>query len=308
MAKRPRVEEFRWRQITLRSYAKINLGLQIVGRRQDGFHEIRTIFQTIELHDRLQIRLVRECGIEFESDHTALHPIDNLVVKAISSFNRLLKVHQGCQVRLEKKIPLGSGLGGGSSNAAAAILGMNKLLNLNVSTRQLFELGGLLGSDVPFFFVGGTALGVGRGSEIYPLAERCQSYVLLVVPSVGVSTQRAYARMRLPLTKRESKSMIPVFCPAYLDSLAGNQFLENDFEQVVFRDFPELKRIKRELVKVGATCAGLTGSGSTLFGLFESESKMLKARDRVASGSFHFIETKTLLRQQYWDCVVESLQ
>src|SRR5262249_17848067 len=158
-----------------------------------------------------------------------LHPVDNLVVKAINALNRSLKLKQGCQVQLEKRIPLGSGLGGGSSNAATAILGMKKLLSLDVPTRLLFEMGGLLGSDVSFFFVGGTALGVGRGSEVYPLAERSQSHVLLIVPSASVSTKQAYARVRLPLTKQSGKSMIPVFCSGYLDSLNDNKFLENDF-------------------------------------------------------------------------------
>jgi 4-diphosphocytidyl-2-C-methyl-D-erythritol kinase len=308
MAKRPEVEGHLTEQIALRSFAKINLGLQVVGKREDGFHEIRTVFQTVELHDRLQIRLVRGHEIEFESNHAALHPVDNLVVKAITALNRFLRLKQGCRVQLEKRIPLGSGLGGGSSNAAAAILGMKKLLNLDVPTRLLFEMGGLLGSDVCFFFVGGTALGVGRGAEVYPLTEHPESYVLLIVPTASVSTKQAYARVRLPLTKQSGKSMIPVFCSGYLDSLDGNKLLENDFEKVVFCDFPELKRIKRELLRLGASGAGLTGSGSALFGLFESELKLLKARDRVASDDFYFIETKTLQRHQYWNCLVESLQ
>jgi len=308
MAKNSKREAVRPKQIALRSYAKINLGLQIVGKREDGFHEIRTVFQSIELHDRLQITLAGDHEIEFTSNHPALDPTDNLVVKAIDSLNGFLKLRQGYQVCLEKKIPLGSGLGGGSSNAAATILGMKKLLDLDLSARQLFEIGGLLGSDVPFFFVGGTALGVGRGSEVYPLTERPQNQVLLVVPFKGVSTIHAYARMRLPLTKQSGKSMIPVFCSAYLDGLGGDRFLDNDFEQVVYGDFPELKRVKRELLKLGASGAGLTGSGSALFGLFESESKMLKARDGIASDDFQLIETKTLQRRQYWNCLVESLQ
>src|SRR5262245_56005423 len=293
------------KQIGLRSFAKINLGLQVVRKREDGFHEIRTVFQTVELHDRLQIRLVRGHDIEFESNHAALHRADNLVVKAIAALNRFLSLKQGCRVQLEKRIPLGSGLGGGSSKAAAAILGMKKLLNLDVPTRLLFEIGGLLGSDVSFFFVGGTALGVGRGAEVYPLTERPESHVLLIVPSASVSTEQAYARVRLPLTKQSGKSMIPVFCSAYLDSFDGDKLLENDFEKVVFGDFPELKRIKRKLLRLGASGAGLTGSGSALFGLFESESKLLKARDGVASDDFSFIATKTLRRDQYWNCLVE---
>jgi 4-diphosphocytidyl-2-C-methyl-D-erythritol kinase len=296
------------KQIALRSYAKINLGLQIVGKREDGFHEIRTVLQTVDLYDRLQIRLIKVNHIEFDSDHEALHPSDNLVVKAVSALNGVLSLKQGYRIHLEKRIPLGSGLGGGSSNAAVTILGMKKLLNLSLSTRQLLEIGGSLGSDVPFFFVGGTALAVGTGSEIYPLEEHAQNHVLLVVPFRRVSTPQAYAKLRLPLTKQSGKSMIPVFCSTYLDSWSCNQFLENDFERVVFRGFPELKRIKRELLKLGALAAGLTGSGSALFGLFDSKSKMLKARNGVASEVFQLIETKTLQRQQYWNCLVESLE
>jgi len=296
------------RQIALRSYAKINRGLQVLGRREDGFHEIRTVFQTIDLYDRLQIRLRRGQQIEFDSSNNALHPSDNLVVKALKALNELLGLKQGCRVRLEKRIPIGSGLGGGSSNAAAAILGMNQLLRLNLSTRKLCELGESLGSDVPFFFVGGTALGIGRGAEIYPLQEPASTRVLLVIPYQRVSTEQAYARLRLPLTKKGRKSMIPVFCSAYLDSQNHNQFLENDFERTVFHDFPELKRMKHELRRLGASGAGLTGSGSAIFALFDSEAKMLKARESVAADTYQFIETRTLQRQEYWNCLVESLQ
>ena len=296
------------RQICLRSYAKINRGLQVLSKREDGFHEIRTVFQTVDLYDRLQIQLSRGRRVEFDSSDNAIHRADNLVVKALDGLNRLLNLKQGCRVRLEKRIPVGSGLGGGSSNAAAAILGMKQLLDLNLSSRQLMELGESLGSDVPFFFVGGMALGIGRGSEIYPLQEPAVSNVLLVIPYQRVSTEHAYARLRLRLTKKRGKSMIPVFCSAYLDSRNHNQFLENDFERTVFRDFPELKRIKRELRRLGALGAGLTGSGSAIFGLFDSEAKMLKARETVASDSYQFIETRTLQRQEYWNCLVESLQ
>jgi 4-diphosphocytidyl-2-C-methyl-D-erythritol kinase len=296
------------RQITLRSYAKINLGLQVVGKRDDSFHEIRTVYQTVDLHDCLQIQLSSGAEIEFDSNHEALRWSDNLVVRAARALNNLLQTQQGCQIYLEKRIPLGSGLGGGSSNAAATILGMKKLLRLDLSTRQMLEMGEALGSDVPFFFVGGTALGVGRGSEVYPLEELAQRHVLLVIPEHGVSTQDAYARLRLPLTKQDRKSIMPVFCSGYLDSLAHNQFLENDFETVVFHDFPDLKRIKNELRGLGASRAGLTGSGSALFGIFSDPGEMWKAKERIASDSLQLIETETLRREQYWNCLVESLQ
>jgi len=296
------------RRISLRSYAKINIGLHILGRREDGYHEIRTIFQTVNLYDRLEIALIRGQEIEFTSDDRGLDPRHNLVVRAILSLSRLKKLDKGYRVHLEKRIPVGAGLGGGSSNAAAAIHGIRRLLNLNLSHKELFEIGGSLGSDVPFFFVGGTALGVGRGAEVYPLEDQPEKYLLLVVPTYAISTVDAYARVTLPLTKKSKKSMIPVFCPGYLDSLDRRNFVGNDFEKVAFRDFPKLRGIKKNLLETGAFAAGLTGSGSALFGLFNSKRELLKARRAIESKQFRVIPTKTLSRKQYWNCLVESLQ
>jgi 4-diphosphocytidyl-2-C-methyl-D-erythritol kinase len=295
-------------QISLRSYAKINTGLHILGKREDGYHEIRTIFQTVNLYDRLEIALTQGRKVEFTSDDRELDPRHNLVVKAILSLSRFKKLDKGYRIHLEKKIPVGAGLGGGSSNAAAAIHGISRLLNLNLSHKELFEIGGALGSDVPFFFVGGTALGVGSGAEVYPLEDQPEKYLLLIVPGYAISTVDAYARVTLPLTKKIKKSMIPAFCPGYLDSLDQGNFTGNDFEKVAFRDFPRLKGIKKKLLDRGAVAAGLTGSGSALFGLFNSREELLKARDAIASKEFQIIQTNTLSRKQYWNCLVESLQ
>ena len=295
-------------QISLRSYAKINTGLHILGKREDGYHEIRTIFQTVNLYDRLDIALTQERKIEFTSDNRELDPRHNLVVRAILSLSRFKKLYKGYRVHLEKRIPAGAGLGGGSSNAAAAIHGIRRLLNLNLSHKELFEIGGTLGSDVPFFFVGGTALGVGSGAEVYPLEDQPEKDLLLVVPGYAISTVDAYARVTLPLTKKIKKSMIPVFCPGYLDSLDQGNFTANDFEKVAFRDFPRLKAIKQKLLDRGAFAAGLTGSGSALFGLFNSRGQLLKARDAIESKEFQTIQTNTLSRKQYLNCLVESLQ
>jgi len=201
----------KFQRIVLRSYAKINLGLHIIGRRGDGYHEIRTVFQTIRLHDRLEIERIRKRAIEFECNFDQIRTEENLVVRAVKCLCQYVGISQGFRVRLQKKIPLGAGLGGGSSNAATAVLGVRRLLNLKLSNEDLFEIGGLLGSDVPFFFVGGRALGVGRGSEVYPLEDQPVKYILLLVPPYPVSTARAYARLSLALTKNMNKSMIPVF-------------------------------------------------------------------------------------------------
>jgi len=296
------------RQISLRSYAKINIGLHILGRREDGYHEIRTIFQTVNLYDRLEIALIQDGKIEFTSDSRELDPHHNLVVRAILSLSRFKKLDKGYRVHLEKEIPIGAGLGGGSSNAAATIHGIRRLLDLNLSYKELLEIGEALGSDVPFFFVGGTALGVGRGAEVYPLEDQPEKYLLLVVPTGAVSTVDAYARVTLPLTKKSKKSMIPTFCPDYLDSLGQRNFIGNDFETVAFHDFPKLKGVKRKLLERGALAAGLTGSGSALFGLFNSKGDLLEARGAIESKEFRIIQTKTLSRKQYWNCLVESLQ
>jgi 4-diphosphocytidyl-2-C-methyl-D-erythritol kinase len=298
----------RFQRVRLRSYAKINLGLHVLGKRDDGYHEIRTVFQTISSFDRLQIELSQGQKVEFECDLKELNQSNNLVVKAINTLKQFMNLSQGFRVNLEKRIPVGAGLGGGSSNAAATILGIKKLLNLTLSYQDLIELGGLLGSDVPFFFLGGTALGIGRGAEIYPLEEQTQKYLLLIVPSCSVSTVDAYARMSLPLTKRIGKSMIPVFCSAYLDSLEHRDSVKNDFEEMIFHDLPKLGKVKEELLNRGALTAALTGSGSALFGLFNSRAEVLKAKDAIEARNFRLIESKTLSRREYQNCLVESLQ
>jgi 4-diphosphocytidyl-2-C-methyl-D-erythritol kinase len=298
----------KFQRIVLRSYAKINLGLHILGRRGDGYHEIRTVFQTIRLHDRLVIELIRKRTIEFECDCDQIRSNENLVVRAINCLCQDMHISRGFRVHLKKKIPLGAGLGGGSSNAAAAVLGIRRLLGLNLSNEDLFEIGGVLGSDVPFFFVGGRALGVGRGSEVYPLEDQPAKYLLLLVPPYPVSTARAYGRLSLALTKKMNKSMIPVFCPGYMDSLDRGDGVGNDFEKVVFEDFPELKQLKTRLLNQGADTAALTGSGSTLFALFSSKEDLLKARDGINAEGCQLIPTRTLSRTQYASCIVESLQ
>src|SRR5262245_10279374 len=203
------------RAIALRSYAKINLGLHILGKRPDGYHEVRTVLQTISLHDRLILERKRTRGIRFSSNEHEIDPADNLVVRAIEVFQRHTRVPGGLIVRLEKSIPLGSGLGGGSSNAAATLLGLARLFRRDLQCSDLLHWAGQLGSDVPFFLVGGAALGIGRGSEVYPLEESPKRHVLLAIPRRGVSTTEAYSGLSLQLTNTDLESMIPRFCSGF---------------------------------------------------------------------------------------------
>lgn len=293
--------------IALRSYAKINLGLHILAKRPDGYHEVRTALQTVGLHDRLTIQHIEQQRIRFQSNSPELDPADNLVVRAIQLFQQRTKILGGFQVSLEKRIPLGSGLGGGSSNAAVTLLGLCKLFDLNLPKQDLFEWGGLLGSDVPFFLLGGTALGIGRGSEVYPLEEPPRKRILLAIPASRVSTGDAYERLSLRLTKRLGASMIPVFCAGYLDSLNGGRAQENDFERVFFKGFPQLRKLKQDWLKCGAEAAGLTGSGSALFGVFSCEKTLLSAVSAAGWEALRLIRTHTLNRLRYQKGIVESL-
>ena len=295
-------------RIKLRSYAKVNLGLHILGKREDGFHEIRTVFQTIGLHDTLEIRLTPGQAVSFQCNWAELGSGDNLVVRAMEAVRRHAGLELGLEARLEKRIPPGAGLGGGSSNAAAAVMGMDRLLGLRLSWRDRFEIGGALGSDVPFFFLGGRALGVGRGSEVYPLEDETPCHVLIVVPTRPMATSEAYRRASLRLTSQVNKSKIPLFCPAFLDMLESGDGLENHFETVVFRDQPDLKRLKNRLLQWGARKAGLTGSGSALVGLFDEKGALTQAQAALRAGNVRLLVTQTLPRDQYRHSLVECLQ
>jgi 4-diphosphocytidyl-2-C-methyl-D-erythritol kinase len=295
-------------RITLRSYAKVNLGLHILGKRTDGFHEIRTVFQSVTLHDLIEISLMAQRGISFESDCPSLNPQDNLVLKAIHLLAERVELPPGLRIRLHKRIPLGAGLGGGSSNAATTLLGLQRLLEAHLPLGHLFEIGGELGSDVPFFLVGGTAIGLGRGSEIYPLEEWTENSLLLVVPPFSVGTPEAYAKASLTLTKRVDKSMIPVFCFGYLESLSSRCVQQNDFEPVVFERQPELLELRRELIQLGARQVELTGSGAALYALFDSSQDWDRIRKGLSCRDIRLIPTRTLNRVEYHESLVESLQ
>lgn len=294
--------------IALRSYAKINSGLHILGKRTDGYHEVRTVLQTIALHDRLILKRKRTRGIQFSSNEPGIDPADNLVVRAIKLFQRQTGVSGGLTARLEKAIPLGAGLGGGSSNAAATLLGLARLFRLDLRGSDLLPWAGELGSDVPFFLVGGTALGIGRGSEVYPLEELPKRHVLLAIPSSGVSTAEAYGRLSLQLTNAYPESMIPRFCSAFWASLERQKAPGNDFEPVFFKKSPQLLKVKVDWLAAGAVAAGLTGSGSALFGLFEQKWELAQAVSKAAGLDLRFIQTRTLGRTAYHSGIVEFLQ
>jgi 4-diphosphocytidyl-2-C-methyl-D-erythritol kinase len=268
------------KSVRVPAYAKVNLRLEILGRRSDGYHELRTIFQTITLHDTLVIETSREPGIGLKivgNAQLAGEPgKDNLVYRAIAELSREVGFQCGVRAVLTKRIPVGRGLGGGSSDAAAALIGMMRLSKKRVEAGRLAEIAASLGADVPYFLRGGRALGIGRGDEIYPLPDIARRPVLVVSPhEIAVPTPEAYRWFAERLTKPLEATKLWRFCALCWSPQGGA--LENDFEDAVFPRYSRLAAIKRELLRQGAAGASLAGSGSAVFGIFQNPAMARRA-------------------------------
>ncbi|MBI1357819.1 MAG: 4-(cytidine 5'-diphospho)-2-C-methyl-D-erythritol kinase [Acidobacteria bacterium] len=276
-----------------KAFAKVNLGLRILERRPDGFHELRTVFQTISLADRLRVSHEPggEARVELRCSDPALESDDNLAARAA----RELLARTGCggtvRIELEKRIPHGAGLGGGSSDAAAVLTALDRLLEPKPSGAVLYQAAAALGSDVPFFLLGGRAVGLGRGEEVYPLPETPAQWMLLLVPGVRVATAEAYRNLAAArggaLTPDRKGFIVSSFCSGFRAPEAAEPRVgadwANDFEETVFQSLPDLELLKQRLREAGAACALLSGSGSALFGMFGSRQEALAARRRFKS-------------------------
>jgi 4-diphosphocytidyl-2-C-methyl-D-erythritol kinase len=283
--------------VRLPAFAKVNLCLHVIGRRPDGYHELRTIFQAIGLHDTLEISRMRRPGITLEIDDPALPAgRENLVYRAVETMRRELGYRGGVHARLEKLIPVARGLGGGSSDAATALIAMLRLTGRKIPLERLIEIAAGLGADVPFFLFGGRSLGVNRGDEIYPLPDGPKSWVVVVSPAkIAVSTRDAFKWVSLELTKRKTPRKIFGFCALCWSRQDSD--LENDFEAPVFRRHPRLGEIRRGLLKQGAARAALAGSGSAVFGLFRSPAQA--RRTAVSFPEDQVFVVETLTREDY---------
>jgi 4-diphosphocytidyl-2-C-methyl-D-erythritol kinase len=260
-------------RVRVRSLAKINLDLRVLRKRADGFHELRTIFQTISLADTIKMEYQRgRTKIELNSN---LNIPGNLILKAADSVLKAVRATGRLRFDLVKRIPLGGGLGGGSSNAAAVLLALPVLLRKHIPFDKLLELAAELGSDVPFFLTGGTAVGIGRGAEVYPLPDAPARAGLLILAGIHSSTAAAYEALRSKVLPEVPTAKLNKFQAVAWDM---ETTWTNDFETVVLRQHPQLKSIKGKLLKLGAWRAMMTGSGSALFGLFPSR----ELRDRAA--------------------------
>ena len=361
-------------QVTARSFAKINLGLRIGPLRADGFHELRTVYQTIALHDVIHVEVQRGSGIEIRCDDPRV-PRDNsnTCYKIVEKAMVPLRARGRVVITIEKRLPVQGGLGGASGNAVAALLALERALKKAVPWPEKLRIGAVVGSDLPLFLIGGTVLGVGHGEEVYPLPDLPSMPCVVAIPEIGVSTAKAFAdwdaylatlqkhchsesasageesafkdhnkadssgdKSPLGMTRSLPRQKLTQATPsdritelgralsAWLISQsktgkvlsgvspkgggrAGNPLLdlvrtgiENDFEQVVFPQYPELREVKSVLLRAGAFYASLSGSGSASYGLFESRITAEKAATRLRNRGVPAQVTTTMTRQQYW--------
>ncbi len=276
----------------VRAFAKINLSLEVLNKRPDGFHNLRTIFQTISLHDVIDVdvRPAAESHIELQSDVEI--PGENLIIRAARAVLELTGAAANIRFVLQKRIPMGGGLGGGSTDAAAVLLALPRLLGQAVDIGVLVEAGARLGSDIPFFLMGGTAVGLGRGTELYPLpdAEVRAPFGLLVTPSLHVSTPEAYRWLGRTEEMPVSATGFSATERLGLAIAAGDDWSRicaNDFEPAVFAQHPRLAELRSQLEASGARVARMSGSGASLFGFFESEDARSRAMSAMAETATH---------------------
>jgi 4-diphosphocytidyl-2-C-methyl-D-erythritol kinase len=287
--------------LILPAFAKVNLDLRILGVRPDGFHDLRTTFQTLALHDLLVFTRHRG-AFRIECDDPDV-PGDrrNLVWKAASVLWRTAGTRRGdiprdAIVSLRKRIPHQAGLGGGSADAAVALVGLARLWALDVDMPTLSRLAATIGADVPFFLVGGTALGLGRGDDIYPLADLPRTYVVVVRPAFGVSTAEAYGWYDSEprrASREPARRPLPERWPEWASSL------RNDLESAVTAHHPTIGRIKHALLDAGAVTAAMSGSGSAVFGLFDRLEAARRTAADLARPGWQVVYTRTLSRAEY---------
>jgi 4-diphosphocytidyl-2-C-methyl-D-erythritol kinase len=370
---------------TIRSFAKINLGLRVGARRADGFHELRTIYQTLALHDLIRVQVKRGSGIEIQCSDPRV-PLDasNTCYRIAERATAALKVRGRVVIEIEKRLPVQGGLGAASANGVSVLLALERALEKTLPIAEKLRIAAEVGSDLPLFLIGGTVLGVGRGEEVYPLADLPVSPCVVAMPEIALSTPKAFsdwdtqpsspqryrhskpasarkesavmkqsgkadsarAEAALGMTKNQARIRYQsskltglsasdrmfefgqrVSAWLMSQSNAGKAAsgvpaggrgraesplldlvrtgIENDFEQVVFPKYPELREVKRVLERAGARHASLSGSGSAIYGLFDSRGAAEKATATLGRQGVRAQVTTTLTRRQYWKKILD---
>ena len=288
--------------ISLPAFAKINLTLRVLGKRADGYHDLETIFQTVSLHDTIEMsrldqpRLILSC-----SDRSLSAGEDNLVIRAAAALQERFASNKGARIRLQKRIPTQAGLGGGSSDAAVTLIGLARLWELSPAKEDLVAIASQLGADVPLFLFGGTARGTGIGDKVELLADWADKFLLIVKPNANVSTSDAYKALdERSLTTHNSKTILSTSVAKQVFDRADFAFLRNDFEVVAFDLAPEICRAKAALLRAGVNAALLAGSGSAVFGSFDSEDAQRRAIQAIElETGWRVFPCRTVGRDEY---------
>jgi len=270
------------KELAFQAAAKINLYLDILGRRSDGYHEIESIVQSVRLYDKIILRL-KGREIKIRCTHPEV-PLDeqNTCYRAAEILLTVLGMRQGLEIEIQKNIPIGSGLGGGSADAAATLIGMRKLFQIDIPFSDLSKLALQSGSDVPFCLLGGTALVRGKGEKIIPLPLLKNGWFILVDPGISISTSWVYSRLQGKLTKKRLNIKLIKELIKKEGMRGVSKFpLYNKLEEVVIERFPTLRDIKAKLIEAGATGALMTGSGSTIFAVAEDEERVKSILGRL---------------------------
>ena len=273
--------------ISLKALAKINLGLDVIGEREDGYHEVRMVMQSIHLYDRVEIRRLRSSQIRVETNLYYL-PVDedNLVYRAAKLLKETCGIRDGVKITLSKFIPVAAGLAGGSSDAAAVLVGMNRLFKLGLKQERLLELGEQIGADVPFCIMRGTALAEGIGEKLTPISGMPKCPVLIAKPAVSVSTKEVYDSLRLHdgMDHPDIDGMVEAVRQKDLSLIASK--MGNILETVTITKYPVIREIKKIMKENGALNAMMSGSGPSVFGLFESEKELQTAYEALKQCDF----------------------
>ena len=272
-------------RIQMKALAKVNLGLDVIRRREDGYHEVKMIMQTVRLYDRIILEKTQK-GISMETNLSFL-PVNeqNIAYRAAKMLMDEFHIQSGLHIKIDKHIPVAAGMAGGSTDGAAVLYGVNKIFELGLTKRQLMERGVKLGADVPYCIMRGTVLSEGIGEILTPVSSLPDCHILIAKPPVSVSTKHVYENLKLD--KIEKHPDIDGMVEALrIEDLQGvTQRMENVLETVTIPEHPEIQQIKELMIKEGALNALMSGSGPTVFGIFDDREKGMRARDLLRKSS-----------------------
>lgn len=279
---------------TIKANAKINLSLDILNKRADGYHEVKMIMQSIDLHDEIAIEINNDQGISIKCNNDNVPTDDrNIAYSAAKLLFDRCGITKGVVISINKNIPIEAGLAGGSCNAAAVLLALNDMLDLKIDNSELLQIGKQIGADVPFCMVGGTMLSQGIGEILTPLAPLDNAYIVLVKPPFGVSTKWVYSNLKLDevIKRPDVDAIIKALERSDIKFISNN--MVNVLETVTENEYPKIEKIKKDMIENGALGSLMSGSGSTVFGLFDSYENAVNAAEKLKENSYQVFIAKT---------------